>query len=126
MLAQENGASEGASVQEQIDVTVIAHNWLVKNSESCKIDVLLHRGAAPSKFARKDRQITAISDPLRHLVVCHDRIEEHLQILERVIPHLRSDSEQKRQEVREAQNRCQLDLFLAREQPFQRLIKFST
>ena len=43
-----------------------------------------------------------ISDPLRHLVVCHDRIEEHLQILERVIPHLRSDSEQKRQEVREA------------------------
>jgi hypothetical protein len=60
------------------------------------------------------------------LVVCHDRIEEHSQILERVIPHLRSDSEQKRQEVREAQNRCQLDLFLAREQPFQRLIKFST
>jgi len=43
-----------------------------------------------------------ISDPLRHLVVCHDRIEEHLQILERVIPHLRSDSEQKRQEAREA------------------------
>lgn len=43
-----------------------------------------------------------ISDPLRHLVVCHDRIEEHLQILEKVIPGLRSDSEQKRQEAREA------------------------
>ena len=43
-----------------------------------------------------------ISDPLRHLVVCHDRIEEHLQILESVIPRLRSDSEQKRQEAREA------------------------
>ncbi|MGA8011855.1 MAG: hemerythrin domain-containing protein [Candidatus Acidiferrales bacterium] len=43
-----------------------------------------------------------INDPLRHLVVCHDRIEEHLQSLERVIPDLRSDSEQKRQEVREA------------------------
>lgn len=43
-----------------------------------------------------------IGDPLRHLVVCHDRIEEHLQILEKVIPHLRSDSEQKRQKAREA------------------------
>jgi hemerythrin-like domain-containing protein len=43
-----------------------------------------------------------ISDPLRHLVVCHDRIEEHLQILERVIPLLRSDSEQKRREARES------------------------
>jgi len=43
-----------------------------------------------------------INDPLRHLIVCHDRIEEHLQILESVIPRLRSDSEQKRQEAREA------------------------
>ncbi|MBZ5503066.1 MAG: hemerythrin domain-containing protein [Acidobacteriia bacterium] len=44
----------------------------------------------------------AINDPLKHLVACHDRIEERLQILERVIPHLRSDSEAKRQEAREA------------------------
>jgi iron-sulfur cluster repair protein YtfE (RIC family) len=44
----------------------------------------------------------AISDPLRHLVACHDRIEEHLQILEKVIPLLRSDSEPKRREARES------------------------
>ena len=44
----------------------------------------------------------AINDPLKHLVACHDRIEERLQILERVIPHLRSESEAKRQEAREA------------------------
>lgn len=44
----------------------------------------------------------AIDDPLKHLVACHDRIEERLQILERVIPHLRSESEAKRQEAREA------------------------
>jgi len=48
----------------------------------------------------------AISDPLRHLVVCHDRIEEHLQILEKVVPLLRSDSEQKRREAREALDRA--------------------
>ena len=44
----------------------------------------------------------SIHDPLQHLVACHDRIEERLQILERVIPHLRSDSEEKRREAREA------------------------
>ncbi len=44
----------------------------------------------------------AINDPLKHLVACHDRIEERLQVLERVIPHLRSESEAKRQEAREA------------------------
>ena len=43
-----------------------------------------------------------LDDPLQHLVACHDRIEERLQILERVIPHLRSDSAPKRQEAREA------------------------
>jgi hemerythrin-like domain-containing protein len=43
-----------------------------------------------------------ITDPLRHLVACHDRIEEHLQILERVIPLVRSDSEPKRREARES------------------------
>src|ERR1035437_10021082 len=43
-----------------------------------------------------------LDDPLQHLVACHDRIEERLQILERVIPHLRSESEAKRQEAREA------------------------
>jgi len=44
----------------------------------------------------------AINDPLQHLVACHDRIEQRLQILERVIPHLRSDSEEKRREARQA------------------------
>ena len=44
----------------------------------------------------------AIQDPLQHLVACHDRIEQRLQILERVIPHLRSDSEEKRREARQA------------------------
>jgi len=44
----------------------------------------------------------AIRDPLQHLVACHDRIEQRLQILERVIPHLRSDSEEKRREARQA------------------------
>jgi hemerythrin-like domain-containing protein len=43
-----------------------------------------------------------INDPLQHLVDCHDRIEERLQTLERVVPHLRSDSELKRREARES------------------------
>ncbi|MBI2815604.1 MAG: hemerythrin domain-containing protein [Acidobacteria bacterium] len=45
---------------------------------------------------------TPFQDPLQHLVACHDRIEERLQTLERLAPHLRSESEQKRQEAREA------------------------
>jgi DUF438 domain-containing protein len=44
----------------------------------------------------------SIQDPLQHLVACHERIEERLQTLERVIAHLRSDSDEKRQEAREA------------------------
>jgi hemerythrin-like domain-containing protein len=52
-------------------------------------------GAAANAAANPD-------DPLKHLVACHDRIEERLQILERAVPHLRSDSEAKRQEAREA------------------------
>jgi hemerythrin-like domain-containing protein len=44
----------------------------------------------------------AITDPLRHLVACHDRIEEQLQILEKAIPLVRSDSETKRREARES------------------------
>jgi hypothetical protein len=47
-----------------------------------------------------------INDPLQHLVDCHDRIEERLQTLERVVPHLRSDSEEKRREAREALGRA--------------------
>ena len=43
-----------------------------------------------------------IGDPLQHLIACHDRIEERLQILERVIPYLRSDLEEKRREARQA------------------------
>lgn len=48
----------------------------------------------------------SIHDPLQRLVDCHDRIEERLQTLERVIPHLRSDSEEKRREAREALDRA--------------------
>jgi len=44
----------------------------------------------------------SIRDPLQHLVACHERIEERLQTLERVSGRLRSDSEEKRQEAREA------------------------
>lgn len=44
----------------------------------------------------------SVPDALQHLVACHERIEEHLQMLERVIPHLASASEAKRQEAREA------------------------
>jgi len=44
----------------------------------------------------------SIQDPLQHLVACHERIEERLQTLERVSGRLRSDSEEKRQEAREA------------------------
>jgi hemerythrin-like domain-containing protein len=47
-----------------------------------------------------------INDPLQHLVDCHDRIEERLQTLERVVPHLRSDSEERRREAREALDRA--------------------
>ena len=48
------------------------------------------------------RQSVSSPGPLQHLVDCHDRIEERLQTLERVISHLRSDSEEKRREAREA------------------------
>ena len=44
----------------------------------------------------------AIADPLRHLVDCHDRIEEHLQMLERAVPHLGAASEEERREARQA------------------------
>ena len=45
---------------------------------------------------------TPFHDPLQHLIACHERIEERLQTLERLAPHLRSESEQKRQEARAA------------------------
>lgn len=45
---------------------------------------------------------TPFHDPLQHLIACHDRIEERLQTLERLLLHLRSDSEDKRREAREA------------------------
>jgi hemerythrin-like domain-containing protein len=45
---------------------------------------------------------TPFQDPLQHLVACHERIEERLQTLERLAPHLASESEQRRQEAREA------------------------
>jgi iron-sulfur cluster repair protein YtfE (RIC family) len=44
----------------------------------------------------------AVRNPLQHLVECHERIEERLQTLERLTPHLRSASEDKRREAREA------------------------
>lgn len=43
-----------------------------------------------------------LDNPLQHLIACHDRIEERLQTLERLSPHLRSDFEAKRREAREA------------------------
>lgn len=46
--------------------------------------------------------VTAFDDPLQHLVACHERIEERLQTLERVTQHMRSESEEKRQQAREA------------------------
>ncbi len=55
-----------------------------------------------NKASRRSPPGVAIEDPLRHLVECHDRIEEHLQILERAVRPLRADSEQKRREAREA------------------------
>lgn len=45
---------------------------------------------------------TPVSDPVQHLVACHERIEERLQTLERLLPHIRSASEEKRREAREA------------------------
>lgn len=45
-------------------------------------------------------------DPLQHLVDCHDRIEERLQTLERIVAFLRADSEEKRREAREALERA--------------------
>jgi hemerythrin-like domain-containing protein len=46
--------------------------------------------------------VTTVDDPLQHLVACHERIEERLQTIERLMPHLRSTSEDKRQQAREA------------------------
>ncbi len=54
-----------------------------------------------SSAASVDQGAT-LDDPLKHLVACHERIEERLQTLERVIPHLRSESPAKRQEARDA------------------------
>jgi hemerythrin-like domain-containing protein len=42
-----------------------------------------------------------IEDPLQHLVNCHDRIEEQLQILERVTPRLAAGTAEERQEARQ-------------------------
>ena len=46
MLANENSASQGASDGEQIDVVVMAKNWLEKNPESCQVS---HDGTGGSK-----------------------------------------------------------------------------
>ena len=45
--------------------------------------------------------VTVVDNPLQHLVACHERIEERLQTLERLTEHLRSESEEKRQQARE-------------------------
>ena len=45
---------------------------------------------------------TAIGDPLQHLVACHERIEQHLQTLERAVAVLRSSHEDERRQAREA------------------------
>jgi hypothetical protein len=36
MLANENSASEGASLAEQVDMVIAAHKWLKANVDSCK------------------------------------------------------------------------------------------
>jgi len=46
--------------------------------------------------------VTTFDNPLQHLVACHERIEERLQTLERESLHMRSESEEKRQQAREA------------------------
>ena len=46
--------------------------------------------------------VTPVDNPLQHLVACHERIEERLQTLERLTMHIRSDSEEKRLQAREA------------------------
>ncbi len=46
--------------------------------------------------------VTPVDDPLQHLVACHERIEERLQTLERLGPHIRAASEEKRRQAREA------------------------
>ena len=46
--------------------------------------------------------VTTFDNPLQHLVACHERIEERLQTLERLSQHIRSESEEKRQQAREA------------------------
>ena len=45
---------------------------------------------------------TAIGDPLQHLVACQERIEQHLQMLERAVGALRSAQEDERRQAREA------------------------
>lgn len=45
---------------------------------------------------------TPFPDPLQHLVACHERIEDRLQTLERLLPYVRSESAEKRQEAHEA------------------------
>ena len=45
---------------------------------------------------------TPIGDPLQHLEACHERIEQHLQILERAVGALRSTQEDECQQAREA------------------------
>jgi len=52
--------------------------------------------------ARKSLTGSIIGDPLQFLVDCHEQIEERLRTLERLIPNLRSDSEERRQVAREA------------------------
>lgn len=58
------------------------------------------------KTASQFREQASVSDPLRHLVDCHDRIEQRLQTLERAAPLLRAEAEDKRREAREAMNRA--------------------
>jgi len=48
------------------------------------------------------RTAASINDPLQHLVDCHDRIEERLQTLERLLPHLTSATESTSREARDA------------------------
>lgn len=65
------------------------------------VDRLMNQSEVPMNESGP-RAAASINDPLQHLVDCHDRIEERLQTLERLLPHLTSASEPKSREAHDA------------------------
>jgi hemerythrin-like domain-containing protein len=69
----------------------------------------LGRHSAPISGPVRDSVLESgrrIEDPFQHLVDCHDRIEEHLQILEREGARLASATAEERQEARQRINQA--------------------